>query len=78
MPRSDIIDVTLDGRVLGPEPTPFSARLLRGAIIVAVLLGAAGVAFLALWLALLLIPIALAAAGVAWLAWRWRLWQERG
>lgn len=76
MPRSDIIDVTVDGRVLGPEPTPLSTKLLRGAIITAVLVGAAGVAFLALWVALLLIPIALAAAGVAWLAWQWRLWQE--
>ncbi len=78
MSDPDILDVTIDGRVLGPEPVPLPTRLFRAAILAAVVAGAIGLAFLALWLALILIPLAIAAAGVAWLAWRWRLWQQRG
>ena len=75
----EILDVTIDGRVLGPEPVPLSTRLLGAAILAAVAAGAIGLAFLALWLALILIPLAIAAAGVAWLAFRWKLWrQQRG
>jgi hypothetical protein len=73
-----LLEMSIDGRVLGPEPVPLSTRLLTAAILAAVVAGAIGLAFLALWLALILIPVAIVAAGAAWLLWRWRVWQQRG
>ena len=44
----------------------------------AALAGAAALAALAFWLALLLIPVAIVAGGIAYAAFRWRLWQAGG
>jgi hypothetical protein len=78
--RERTIDMTPDGQfrspprysVLGPG---IGARLLRIAIIVAVLAGAAAFAALAFWLAMIMIPIALGAGLIAWAMMRLRLWQ---
>ncbi len=50
-------------------------RVLRGAIVVAVLAGAASLAALALWVALALIPIAIGAAVLAYGVLRYRMWR---
>ncbi len=69
--------MTPNGEFPGHTGTPVSTKILRVAIMVAVLGGALALAAFALWIALLLIPVVFAAAVVAWLAWRWRLWQSR-
>lgn len=70
------IDMTPDGRFVTPPPTPIASRLFRYAVVLAVVAGAAAIAALALWVALLLIPIALAAALIAYAAFRWRMWRR--
>jgi predicted lysophospholipase L1 biosynthesis ABC-type transport system permease subunit len=69
------LDMTPDGQFVGPRPPTAVEKLLRYAIIVAVIAGLAALAALALWLALVLIPIALAAALVAYAVFRWRVWR---
>lgn len=76
------LDMTPDGEFVSPPPggyggarTPWSSRLLRTAVLVAVLGGVVIVAGLALWLALLMVPVVLAAAAIGYGAYRWRLWQ---
>ncbi len=76
--RERTIDMTPDGQIHAPPPASFGTKLLRVAIIVAVLATAAAVAALAFWLAMIMIPIALGAAFVAWAVYRFRLWQAGG
>jgi hypothetical protein len=72
------LDMTPDGQFREPRGTPVAAQIGRWALVVAVVAGAFGLAALALWLALSLIPIAIVAGLLAWLAFRFRLWQVRG
>lgn len=76
------LDMTPEGEFVAPPygyraggQVPWSAKLLRAAVLVAVLGAMVIIAGLALWLALLMIPVVLIAAGVGYGAWRWRLWQ---
>lgn len=69
------LDMTPDGEFRTPPQMPWSQRILRGAIVVAVLAAGLAVAALALWFALILIPVAVGAALVAYAAFRWRLWR---
>ncbi len=81
MTKPPILDMTTQGEFReAPRPPrlPVSARILRVAIIVAVLTAMVAFAALALWLALILIPVALAAAAIGWLAWRYRVWRVTG
>ena len=71
------LDMTPDGEFRAPPEPTFSQKVLRVAIVVAVLAAGLAVAALALWLGLILIPVALGAALVAYLAFRWRVWQAR-
>jgi hypothetical protein len=78
------LDMTPDGEFVAPPrggypgaQAPWSARLLRAAVLVAALGGVVIIAGLALWLALLMIPVVLAAGAIAYGAYRWRLWQAR-
>lgn len=71
------IDMTPQGEFRTPPPAPWSARILRYAIIVAVLAAGVAVAALMLWFALILIPVALGAALIAYAAFRYRVWQAR-
>jgi hypothetical protein len=73
--RERTIDMTSDGEFRSPPEPSFGTKLLRVAIVVAVLAGAAAFAALAFWLAMILIPIALGAGLVAWAMMRFRLWQ---
>ena len=72
-----VLDMTPEGAFRTPPPTPWATRILRYAIVVAVVAGGLAVAALALWFALMLIPVVLGAALVAYLAFRWRVWQAR-
>ncbi len=69
------IDMTPEGEFRTPPPMPWSARILRYAIVVAAIAGALAVAALALWFALMLIPVAIGAALVAYGVLRWRMWK---
>jgi len=71
------LDMTPDGQFRTPPQAPWAARILRYAIVVAVLAGALAAAALVLWFALLLIPVAIGAALIAYAAFRWRLWKLR-
>ena len=71
------LDMTPDGQFRTPPQAPWAARILRYAIVVAVLAGALAAAALVLWFALILIPVAIGAALVAYAAFRWRLWKLR-
>lgn len=76
-PGGPTLDMTPDGAFRTPPPAAWSAKLLRYAIVVAVLAGMLSVAALVLWAALILIPVAIGAAAVAYGVFRWRLWQAR-
>jgi hypothetical protein len=76
------LDMTPEGEFVAPPygyrggaQAPWSARLLRAAVLVAVLGGMVIMAGLAIWLAVLMIPVVLIAGAVAYGAYRWRLWQ---
>jgi hypothetical protein len=76
------LDMTPEGEFVAPPygyrgaaQAPWSARLLRAAVLVAVLGGMVIMAGLAIWLAVLMIPVVLVAGAVAYGAYRWRLWQ---
>jgi hypothetical protein len=71
------LDMTPEGEFRTPPQPTWAQRILRAAIVVAVLAAGLAIAALALWFALILIPIALGAALVAYLAFRWRIWQAR-
>lgn len=79
-----ILDMTPDGtfrttpRIGGGSRAPLSFKLLLGAVIVAVLAGAAAVAALALWVVSLLLPVVIIAAGVAWATFKYRQWRRGG
>jgi hypothetical protein len=71
--RRLVIDMTPEGQFAAPSP--WASRFLRIAVLVAVILAAATLASLALWLALTLIPIAIVAGLIAYAAWRWQAWR---
>lgn len=71
------LDMTPDGQFRGPPPPSLSDRIFRAAVVVAVIAGGFGLAALAFWFALLLIPVAIGAGLLAWAALRWRIWQEQ-
>ncbi|MGC8468678.1 MAG: hypothetical protein ACP5NI_02120 [Acetobacteraceae bacterium] len=60
------LDLTPDGEFRTPPAPSWSTRLLRAAILVAVVAGGLALAALALWFALLLIPVAIVAGLIAW------------
>lgn len=66
-----------DGTFREPAQVPLSAKILRGAVLVAVLAGVLALGALALASLFVLIPLALGAGAVGYGAWRWRLWQAR-
>jgi len=84
-PDPRLIDMFPDGRFRptglppgGPfGPSPLGARVFRLAVIVAVVAGLLGAAFLAFWFALVLIPVAFIAGLVAWASLRFQLWRAR-
>lgn len=89
-PRPPRTDTDQDGPVLDMTPagdfveapnapflTPFATRALGIAIVVAVLAGLAALAFLALWIAIQLIPIAIGAGLVAYGVLRFQTWRAR-
>lgn len=69
------LDMTPEGEFRTPPRTPWSVKLLRYAILVAVAAGGLAVAALALWFALILIPVAIGAGLVAYGLFRWRMWK---
>lgn len=69
------IDMTPGGEFRSPAPAPWSARILRYAIVVAVLAAALSIAAMVLWFALILIPVAIGAALIAYAAFRYRMWR---
>ncbi len=71
------IDMTPDGQFRSPPPAPVSGKLLRLAIVVAAVATLGAFAFLALWIALVLIPIAFGAALLAYGTIRYRIWRAR-
>ena len=77
MNRPPEIELLPDGSYRVAGQTSLAQRILRIAVIVAVLGGMVALAGLVLWATLLLIPVVLGAAVVAWLAWRFELWRRR-
>jgi hypothetical protein len=71
------LDMTPDGHFHGPAPLSVAERVFRAAVIVAIIAGGLGLAALAFWFALMLIPVAIVAGLLAWAALRWRLWREQ-
>ena len=75
-----VIDMTPDGQFIDTglrAASPIAARVLGLSVLVAVIAGILGVAMLALWLALQLIPIAIGAGLIAYGAFRFQLWRAR-
>ena len=72
-----MIDMTPDGQFRRPARPSFGGRLIVVAIGIAVVTGAAALAALALWFALILIPVAAVAALAGYLMIRYRLWRNR-
>ena len=75
--RGRDLDMTPDGQFRGPAPPSVAERIFRAAVIVAVIAGGLGLAALAFWFALLLIPVAIVAGLLAWAALRWRVWRAQ-
>jgi hypothetical protein len=78
-----VLDMTPEGEFRGApgwkppgSTTPWANKLLRYALVVAVLGGFVLVAALALWLALLMIPVVAAAAIIGYAAYHWRRYKE--
>lgn len=67
--------MTVDGEFVSPPTPPISARILLGALMVAVVAGAVVLAALALWVAFLILPVAIGAAAIAYAMYRYRVWQ---
>lgn len=67
------------GASAGPVPgvSAIPARVMGVAVLVALVAGVIGIAFLALWLALQLIPIAIGAALIAYGVFRFQMWRAR-
>ena len=61
----------------GTRNVPWTERIGRTAIVVAVLAALLGAAALALWFVLALIPVFLGASAVAWIAYRIQFWRMR-
>jgi hypothetical protein len=70
--RPPELEMTLNGEFVSPPVAPVSTRILFWAIVVA---GAAGLAALALTLALSILPVAIGTAAVAYLLFRYRMWR---
>lgn len=70
-----VIDMTLEGDFRPPPASPVAGRVLGIAILIAAMAGAIGLAALALYLAILLIPIAVGAGLIAYGAYRWQVWR---
>jgi len=75
-PDGEFVDVRQPG---GPPPfaAPFPVKVIGVGMLVAVVAGAVGIALLALWLALTLIPIAIGGALIAYGVFRVQLWRAR-
>jgi membrane protein implicated in regulation of membrane protease activity len=67
--------MTASGEFVSPPVAPISSRILMWAIVIAAVAGALSVAFLALWIALIILPVAFGAAVVAWAMFRYRMWR---
>ena len=72
------LGVMPDDHFRAPAPLSLADRIFRGAILVALIAGGLGLAALAFWFALLMIPVAIVAGLLAWAALRWKLWRGRG
>jgi CHASE2 domain-containing sensor protein len=75
--RPVVIDLNPDGSFATPARPPLSARILRAAIVVAVIAGLLAIAAFAIASLFVLVPLALGAGAVGYGAWRWRLWQAQ-
>jgi len=71
------LDMLPDGRFRTPPRPPVATRVFIWAVLVAAVSAGLVGAFLALWVALTLLPIAIIAALVAWLALRFQIWRAR-
>ncbi|WP_148360227.1 hypothetical protein [Acidisphaera rubrifaciens] len=67
----------LEGHIRTPSVPPLMARVLRGAIVIAVLGAMLAAGLLAFGLALALIPVVIMAGLVAWGAFRFQMWRRR-
>ena len=76
--RDRDLNMTLDGRFVSPPQPSVAPRLMFWAMVVAVVAGAAAVAALALWIALMLLPVALGAAAIGYLTFRYQMWRRGG
>ncbi|MGH7101960.1 MAG: hypothetical protein ACREFJ_06140 [Acetobacteraceae bacterium] len=71
-----LLDLTPEGEFRRPIRPPFSARLARWAILVAIVAGGLAAAMLAFWLFLILIPLAIAAGLIGYGALRFQRWRN--
>ena len=69
------LDMTPEGDFITPPGTPFGNKVLKFALLLAVIAAAGVFASLAFWLAVTLIPIAIGAGLIAYAIIRYRLWQ---
>lgn len=79
--RGPVLDMTPDGQFVElpqrPGPAPFTVKVMGVSVVVAVLAGMIGLALLALWIALQLIPLAIGAGLVAYGVYRFQAWRAR-
>lgn len=70
------LDLTPEGEFRTPPTPSWGARIVRAALVVAVIAAGLALASLALWFALILIPIALIAGLIGWGAIRFQIWRD--
>jgi hypothetical protein len=78
--RPPVIEMTAEGEFIDvgrPGGPPLSTKIVAIGILVAAVAGTLGIAMLALWLAMTLIPIALVGGLLAYAVVRLQLWQAR-
>ena len=69
--------MTLEGEFVAPPTAPLSSRILVWAVLVAVIAGGLTLAFVALWIAMLVLPVAVGAGVVAYLLFRYKMWRAQ-
>ncbi|MDR3523884.1 MAG: hypothetical protein P4L66_07245 [Acetobacteraceae bacterium] len=69
------LDMTPDGEFMSPPGSPLGNKVLKVALLLAVIAGAGVLATFAFWFAMVLIPIAVGAGLLAYGILRFRIWQ---
>ncbi len=77
-PEPPELHMTLEGEFVSPPTPPLSTRILFWSIVVALIAGGLALAFVALWIAMVMLPIAIGAGVVGYLMFRYKMWRAGG